>query len=558
MEPNLDSQEKLLMMFYTRFLSSPEEENILRKSENLFLSMETPSLTLNDFTSYVKKKGIIYHLSPIIADNLKRCVSFDNITEVMMEYDISNQKKLKYQKISPRNLIEFFIQITPPKIHIILGSYLYKMMTSIPLTYWKFEHEAECRKYQIDLSVLFDIMPELNKRTIIMNFGFDSKIGKTEILARLFDIDKRSLNIDDDIGIARESTIDLYLVNKFAIIDINDFDEEVKTFKKFIKKLIQFADCFLFHIASNKTKSLKKKFKKLKDIGFEDFDKFFVILRDKPEKCPEELEDYFKKLKKKFNQVGFIRNLNKISENKVQEQILSIRTNFRNWLDACWISTQDKKEPRFSFDNILKISKHFSCKNMQEDFQMIENLFNKSFYHKEGTPFEKILPFTYQKFMNYKRFDDLNAHEKKSHLEENSINLKDLLSYHFAKFSFQEKILESRKFDEKIKGLTCEFVENSISKIKSLNTQFKKNPTEQLKLALKDEIEVLTNNSISFYDFYSELFSFYNHKKNEKFNNFSVEEQKFFNDLKGFFSGSFLSGTKLQLLGGIPLKIRNV
>ena len=123
MEPNLDGQEKLLMMFYTRFLSSPEEENILRKSENLFLSMETPSLTLNDFTSYVKKKGIIYHLSPIIADNLKRCVSFDNITEVMMEYDISNQKKLKYQKISPRNLIEFFIQITPPKIHIILGSY---------------------------------------------------------------------------------------------------------------------------------------------------------------------------------------------------------------------------------------------------------------------------------------------------------------------------------------------------------------------------------------------------------------------------------------------------
>jgi len=46
--------EENLMKFYPRFLS---ESKNMKISDNIFLSLETPSFNLQNFTSYTKKKG---------------------------------------------------------------------------------------------------------------------------------------------------------------------------------------------------------------------------------------------------------------------------------------------------------------------------------------------------------------------------------------------------------------------------------------------------------------------------------------------------------------------
>ena len=234
-------------------------------------------------------------MAPLIADYLKRCVPFTKIREVFIEYDGIKKKIVKYQKISPRNLLEFFLQIIPYKTRSIVGRYLYKMRTFLPLTYWKYSFEDKSLKYHIDLSIIIDVLDELNNRTILINFGLDSKIGKTNILTHLFDIDEKNLNIDDDIGITREMTVDLYLTNQVAIFDINAFGKS-KKFKNFFLKLVNFCDGLIFQISLKDKKDLKKKIKKLEKFGFDNFEKFFLILRDKP----NNLEEFIVKLKKKF------------------------------------------------------------------------------------------------------------------------------------------------------------------------------------------------------------------------------------------------------------------
>lgn len=248
----MNSEYDQILKFYSVFLS----QNQKLISENIFLSSQIPSFDSKILKSWIRNNsnGLISNLAPLIADCLKRSVRLNNILDVFLEYqDMKkkyNKEDLQLQRISSRNLIEFFLQVSPLKIRSLIGSCLARNLeTFVPLSYWKYGFEINSLHYHIDISTILNLIDELNERKIILNFGLDENVGKTSLLSTLFEIKTAVLNINKPKKeiLVREATVDLYLNYEYAIIDINGFEEEIPKFRNFFIQLCDICDGFLLH-----------------------------------------------------------------------------------------------------------------------------------------------------------------------------------------------------------------------------------------------------------------------------------------------------------------------
>ena len=547
MEP---SEEVLTPLYYPTFFS----KFVCTISENIFLSIKTPIFQLSDFENYCNSKNIIHKMAPLLADHIKRCIPFDKLRDVFFIYDSKYKDSLlKYDKISSRNLIEFFLQINSRENRSITGSYLAKMQTSIPLTYWKYDSPQKELRYNIDLSVLYNIIPEISTKVVILNFGLDSSIGKTSLLAKLFkEVNEEAINNNEGNGIAREGTVDLYLTKMFAIIDVNNFVNKFKKFKNFFLELLNVAHAFVFQFsAERQIKKIKKTLKKLKKMGFRDhFEETFFILKDVQGKPQKEIDKWIKKRHINFPKTEIVplKNLKLLNKNLIRGETIVLKETFDKWLKGLLNSP---KKPSLTLEKLMKLNQDEEDK---ENFLTIENFFMKK-SKSSLNPFEYLLPFASAAYKEFKSLENIEATIKD--FKKTSIKLENMMSYRFVKYAILDKFFVIRKFDDKIREVTKDFLGDLKSEIAVLNSEYKKTQNKKLKLKLNEKIECLTNNSICYHDLYAELFSFYDYKKNEKLDDFSPEEEKFFDEFKLFLSQSLKNGAKLHLFRGIPLRIRN-
>ena len=538
MDKKIDSTQK-----YYRYFFSPNKTLL---QENLFLSLSIQVFTLSDFKTYVHSKEIIYQIAPIIADFLKRCVPFDSILEIFREFDREKKKKKpQFKRISKRNLIEFFLLINNTKEKCQIGFFLAKMKEWIPLSYWKYSFKNEKMHYKLDLSIIFDLVKEINQKKLLLNFGFAHK-GKTRLLADFFDIKEEALNLDEGVGIQREGTIDLYLHEKYNIIDFNGFLEENDKYLSFLKKINEFSSGILFHLDVQDKKQMKKAFKKIKNLlDVKNFQEFFVIFRDQNTESSKELKKYLKE-HKEFENFVFLPNLENMNKNKRNDQIQKIRAPFQLFLEKL---NQNQKNP-LDLKSLLKLNNDYKSLKKKLD-QIKENITKRSEKNSMLTPFQNFLPFAYNKYKEFKHPEQNDQKLKKD------FPLDSLLSYSFSQFSPEENSIELKFFDEKLLDFTMKYVENLNKEINSLNADYKKNPNDQLKLIIDEKIEALTNNTVNNHDLFAELFSYYNDRKSEKFSLFTSKEESFFKKFKQFMTKSLKNGFKLHIFRGIPLQIKN-
>lgn len=515
-----------------------------RISENLFLNMSFPTFELSDMETYLNSENLICNLAPLLADHLKRSVPFDKILDVFIKFDSKHNKNpdVQFENISSRNLIEFLLQICPPEFNSLIGGYLFRMQRAIPLSYWTYhvkENEPKKSKlrFYADLSVLLSLLPQISQRIVILNFGLDSNIGKTELISELFNLNKDGLNLNNNRGLAREGTTDLYFTESFIIIDINDFFGQFQKFLNFFKELVRLCHAFIIHVdASKGKKHILKSVKELENnFGFKYFEKSFLIFRDSEN---SEIENCLRKSTICLNEKITL------SAKRTRKEMMILNEKFKKWLSS--LSLNDKKS-KFNLKNIFK--------TRLENLETIEKIFQ---IEETETPFELILPFSSAQYKEFKATECLeNLGSIIKNFRKKDIKLRSLLSYRFAKYAMAKDFIELRKFDEEIKLRTTTFLEKSKKKIDKLSEEGHNKMNRRLSQELSEISEMHTNNSITSQDLYAELFAYYDYKKNETFNNFTSIEQTFFEDFKLFFSLSLNDGLKLQMLRGVPLKIRN-
>ena len=538
MEDN--KKTKLAKRLFHIFLS--DSGNLIQ--ENLFLSMKTNSFTIDDFMNYIEKEEIIYHMAPLIADFLKRFVSLERINDIFIKYDSRKiKKKPKFNKLSPRNLIEFFLQINIPQNRSLAGIYLAQKKSWIPLSYWKYNYKKEVFSYKVDMSVLYNITHLFNDKKLILNFSFDKeKIGKTALLLDLFDIEEEALNINE--GILREGTVDLYITNKYAIIDINGFPED-DIFEDFLMDINEFCSGAMLHINSQEPNEIKKTLKKIDTYGLEDIKNYFLFFRNQEKSPSSNLKNYIGELEEKFPDIMLLQNLDELKKNERKNQMLKLKPKFEIWLENL-----KKKKKTLNLKEILRLEKIYE--NSKEYFKTIDKTIKECESDKKKiVPFQKYLPFAFNQYQLFKN------PENNDPILKIEIKISDLLSFKFANYAISDKFLELKYFDDKIKKSITVNLENLKNEINQLNTDYQKKPSDDIKLKLNDKIESITNNSVNTHDLFAELYSYYEYKKNEKFSHFSNEEKKFFESLRAYTVKSLLNGNKIHIFRGVPLKIKN-
>ena len=292
-------------------------------SENLFLNMSFPTFELSDMEAYINSENLICNLAPLLADHLKRSVPFDKILDVFIKFDSKHKKNadIQFENISSRNLIEFLLQICPPELRSLIGGYLFRMQRPIPLSYWSYhvrenEPKKSKLKFNADLTVLLSLLPEISKRIVILNFGLDSNIGKTEMISELFNLNK---------------------------------------------------DAFVIHVnASKGEKHILKSMKELeKSFGFKYFEESFLIFHDSED---SEIDNCLRKSTICLNEKITL------TAKRTRKEMMILNEKFKKWLSKL----KDKKS-KFKLKNIFKarldnletIEKIFQREETETPFELI-------------------------------------------------------------------------------------------------------------------------------------------------------------------------------------------